>query len=96
MDVSPSIPAGISRRDGAWYDLVGGEADQVAPIAHRFAMSWQAVSRLHVKSNSTGFVRIGWRIFEVFMSGTMGVGLQSRMRRRRHAWVLRLCGQAGR
>jgi hypothetical protein len=58
----PVDPGWDLRRDGAWYDLVGGEADQVAPIAHRFAMLWQAASRLHVESGSTGFVRIGWRI----------------------------------
>jgi hypothetical protein len=65
----PVDPGWDLRRDGAWYDLVGGEADQVAPIAHRFAMLWQAASRLHVESSSTRVVRIGSRISEASCPG---------------------------
>jgi hypothetical protein len=59
-------------------------------------MSGQAARLLRVVSNSTGFARIGWRISEALMSGTMRGRLLSGKRRRRQTWVLRLCGQAGR
>jgi hypothetical protein len=58
-------------------------------------MSWQA-RRLGVAPGSTGFIRIGWRISEAGMSGTMCSRLQFGKRRRRKRWCcVYATGRAG-